>query len=559
MWIAFKDPHGIVPLFRGNPREIPSGYAQAARNCKLEDGAIKPIRGLVTVATPTKTGTKRTIFQYKDTDPPLWMHWLQDVDIVRSVTAGDTTGLLLFTGDGYPRITDSVYATSGGGTDYPNVSFRPGAPKPSAPPSITVNGAAPGEDDDAAIETVAYRYCFCAVIGGVKQYGPLSDPTTYVDVSFGFGQTITLSEILTSPGAGYQSTGMTKRIYRATIGSSTAGWQFVDEIPLAQATFTDSTLTQNLSQTIAISESYYPPPDAMTGIRAMPSGSVVGFVKNRLIPSEPYLMHAYNPDYQRIIEYPIVCIEIVGQTALVLTEGVPYLYTGSHPSSATPDKLGGHLSCMSKRGALEINGMVYWPTPEGIAAFNLTDGAGLTTVGLLDMDSWAHYAPASINAYMVQGWYIGFYNTGTVAAGFMFNPATREFVDLDLHATAGFNDLSQGKLYLQVGDTIAQWDSDAENNLTLYYKTRPEPLPYPCCMGYGRVLARGYPITFGLYDRNDRLIKTISVKDREPFVIGSGYLSDEYAVDVSGKHQVDWIGLGETIFDIEEAYNSGEH
>ena len=110
-----------------------------------------------------------------------------------------------------------------------------------------------------------------------------------------------------------------------------------------------------------------------------------------------------------------------------------------------------------------------------------------------------------------------------------------------------------------MGDTIAQWDSDADNNLTLYYKTRPEPLPYPCCMGYGRVLARGYPVTFGLYDRNDRLIKTISVKDREPFVIGSGYLSDEYAVDVSGKHQVDWIGLGETIFDIEEAYNSGEH
>ena len=50
-----------------------------------------------------------------------------------------------------------------------------------------------------------------------------------------------------------------------------------------------------------------------------------------------------------------------------------------------------------------------------------------------------------------------------------------------------------------------------------------------------------------------------SVKDREPFVIGSGFLSDEYAVEVSSKHQIDWFAIGETIFDIEEAYNSGEH
>lgn len=559
MWIAFKDFHGIVPLFRDHPRELPSGYAQAARNCKLEGGAIKPIKGLTTIATPTKVGTKRTIFRYKTTDPPIWMHWLEDVDVVRGVMAGDTTGLLLFTGDGYPRITDAVYATSGGGTDYPNVSFRPGAPKPSAPATITVNGAAPGEADDVVVETVAYRYSLCATIGGVKQRGPLSDPTTYVDVSFGFGQTVTISDLMTSPGAGYQSSGMTKRIYRGTVGSTTAGWQFVSEIPLAQASFTDSTLTQNLSTTIAVEENFYPPPDALKGIRVMPSGSVIGFDKNTLYPSEPYLMHAYNPDYQRIIDYPIVSIEIVGQTALITTEGVPYLYTGSHPSAATPDKLGGHLSNMSKRGTMEINGVVYWPTPEGIASFNLTSGAGLITEGLLDMDSWERYAPASINAYMVQGWYIGFFNTGSAQAGFMFNPVTKEFVELDLHATAGFNDLSLGRLFLQVGNDIVQWDSDASNNLTLYYKTRPENVPFPCCMGYGQVLARGYPVTFGLYDRENRLIKTITAKDREPFVIGSGFSSDEYAVDVSGKHQTDWIGIGETIIDIEEAYNSGEH
>jgi len=559
MWIAFRDPHGIIPLFKGYPRELPSGYAQAVRNCRIENGAIKPIKGLTAVATPTKVGTKRTIFRYKSTNPPIWMHWLEDVDVVRSVMAGDTTGLLLFTGDGYPRITDAVYATSGGGTDYPNVSFRPGAPKPSAPPSITVNGDAPGEEDDAVIETVAYRYCLCATIGGTKQYGPLSDPTIYVDVSFGFGQSVTLSELMTNPEAGYQPTGMTKRLYRATIGETSSGWQFVAEIPLAQASYTDSALTQNLSTTVAVSENYFPPPDTMKGIRVMPSGSVVGFDKNTLIASEPYLMHAYNPDYYRIIEHPIVCIEIVGQSALVLTEGPPYLYTGAHPSSSTPDKINWHLSCMSKRGTVEIDGQVYWPTPEGIAAFSLTGGAGLVTEGLLDIDSWAQYAPASISAYMVRGWYIGFYDTGDKQAGFMFNPATKELVDLDTYATAGFNDLAEGKLYLQVGDNIVQWDADASNNLTLYYKTRPEPLPFPCCMGYGRVLARGYPVTFGLYDREDRLIRTISVKDREPFIIGSGFQSDEYAVDVSGKHQIDWIGIGETIFDIEEAYNSGEH
>ena len=560
MWIAFKDFHGVVPRLKSRPKELPSGYARVCKNCKLENSDIVALGGTSYISTPTKAGIKKTIFKYKATDPDIWLHWTEDVDVVRSLVAGDQSGLFAFTGTDRPRISDSVLATSGGGTTFPTSSYKLGVPKPGTPSTPVVNGTAPTDEEilagDAVLETVAYCYCLVASIAGVLQLGPLSDPTSSVDVSFGFDQTVTISGLDTSISSGYIPD-VVKYLYRATTGTDTSNWQFVAEIPLATSSYTDSTLTADLAQDIATSEYYFEPPSDMINLSVMPNGILVGSSGNIICPSEPYLMHAFNPFNEQRVDYNIIAIGVFGQTAAILTDGQPYLYYGSTPSAMALEKLDSYHACISKRGLVDIGIGLLYPAPDGIARVGV-GVAGLASADLFDKKTWNNdYYPSTISAYMVEGWYLGFYS-GSIVAGFMFNPTTMEFVDLDIHATAGFNDLAADTLYLMVDGRLVQWDNDDINKLTLEYQTRPERVSYPCCMGFGQVIASDYPIDFWLYDGDDNLIRKMTIHDRDPFPIESGYLADAFSAKVSGKFNIQWIGLGETPDDLMEAYGSGE-
>jgi hypothetical protein len=198
---------------------------------------------------------------------------------------------------------------------------------------------------------------------------------------------------------------------------------------------------------------------------------------------------------------------------------------------------------------------VFYPTTMGISEVSLSD-AGLSTSGLLDKTSWSRYGPGTIDGYSYNDWYIGFYNYGLTHAGFMFHPRLKEFVTIDAYATAGYEDRLTGNLYLQIGDVAYRWDSDSAYPLTLTYKSRPERVPYPCCMGYGMVLAKAYPVTFKLYG-DGVLRKTVTVTNGDPFPLKGGYIAREYEVEVSGTNEILWFGAGESIEDVWEALASG--
>lgn len=52
--------HGIAP--RLAPRKLTQAQAQIARNCDLFSEELRPIRDEVEVNTPTKVGTKQSIY-----------------------------------------------------------------------------------------------------------------------------------------------------------------------------------------------------------------------------------------------------------------------------------------------------------------------------------------------------------------------------------------------------------------------------------------------------------------------------------------------------------------
>ena len=74
----------------------------------------------------------------------------------------------------------------------------------------------------------------------------------------------------------------TKRIYRAATGSTGTAFRFVAEIPLSQATYTD-TLTDSELGEVLPSDIWALPPSDLRGILALPNGVMVGFRENATV------------------------------------------------------------------------------------------------------------------------------------------------------------------------------------------------------------------------------------------------------------------------------------
>ena len=123
------------------PRYLQENQAQTAMNCPVFQGSIQSLSDVgASVATLTKTGVPKSIYRFgQDTvsDNNYWLHWLQDVDVVRSQIAGDVAEWTFFTGDGGPKSTYNSLALSG--STYPTETRPLGLPSPATPCSASAD------------------------------------------------------------------------------------------------------------------------------------------------------------------------------------------------------------------------------------------------------------------------------------------------------------------------------------------------------------------------------------------------------------------------------------
>ncbi|MDY0186201.1 MAG: hypothetical protein RBR43_10035, partial [Desulfuromonadaceae bacterium] len=105
------------------PHLLPENAAQMAKNCRLVNGNIAPLRDNALEATPAKAGTKLSIFRMGN----YWLHWISEVDAVPALRAGDTEDTTYFTENGELRVTNAAMATTGG-DQYPMDWRKVGVP-----------------------------------------------------------------------------------------------------------------------------------------------------------------------------------------------------------------------------------------------------------------------------------------------------------------------------------------------------------------------------------------------------------------------------------------------
>lgn len=544
MRLLFEQFSGIAPKIA--PHLLPQQAAVKARNCRFGSGAMKPWHEPLHVASLAKAGIKKTIYRYAD---QFWFHWLEDVNIVQAPVALDAYGRVYWTGEGYPRVGGSDVVTSGGGTAFPSASYRMGVPAPESAPSAIVSGT---PSDTLAPVGRFYVSTYVNQYGGE---GPPSDPSLEVEVANGQSTTVTLPG--GAPTGNYNIT--LKNIYRTVKGSSSTEWMLVGTVPVAATTFVDTAADENLD-TILPSMMWDGPPDNLAGLVDHPMGSLVGFAGKELLFSEPYRPHAW--PYRYAVSDPIVAIGVFGTSILVTTTGKPYLVTGTDPANMSVDRMEKGESCVSKRGFVDLGTACIYPGPSGLWGAGVGDAA-LLTEKLMTLEQWRAYAPETILGGHYDGKYIGFYDNGTVQGGFILDPATGDFSEIDLFATAAWNDPKTGRLYPVVNGDLVEWNA-ASTATVVTWRSRPFDFTSEVSMACARVLADSYPVTIeviaspiasadvtALVAKYPTLLTAFEngvkhsriVTDRQPFVLPGGFQATRWEVEISGTATVNSVAL----------------
>ena len=105
MKIVIENCTGVSP--RTPPGRLPPQGAQTAKNVDVRRKTLRPLRSAGSLAVRLPAGTE-TIYKWGETlSQREWFAWPTEVDVCRGQLAGDDLEWTIFTGDGYPKITNA--------------------------------------------------------------------------------------------------------------------------------------------------------------------------------------------------------------------------------------------------------------------------------------------------------------------------------------------------------------------------------------------------------------------------------------------------------------------
>jgi len=475
--IRIKDFSGLAP--RRSARLLPEAAATRAENTKLLSGELRGFTEPAQIAdfTDEYFTVRRAIrIPYDDYGTPAdaWLLFdSRNVDVVRSPIVNDQYNRYYWAGDGAPKFNTTARIASG------QPPYLLGTPQPNNAPAVS-----PPSVTDLA-STRAYVYTFVDVYG---QEGPPSDPTVETgdpgvpvpwELSF-LDDTVDDESERAGP--------FTKRIYRTVAGSSQTVFYFVAEIPLAQTTYSDGFLDDEvvLNNTLESTE-WFPPAEDMEGWIAMPGGYMIGWSDRRVMFSEPYRPHAWPPSYEQATEFEIVALGVFGATCVIGTVSQPYAGQGQNPSSFTMQKLGTVEPCLSRRSMVATVVGVYYASINGLTLVNAS-GAQNITQDLVTKQEWAAFQPEGIYAAQLGLQYIGFYDS---IHGFIFNPSEAQARLVTLTSFTGVEgietDAYTGNVYLLQNDLAMDWDPEGGFPVDWRWKSKEFQTAKPVNFGAYRV------------------------------------------------------------------------
>ena len=524
-------------------RMLPQEMAQVATNTRLDSGRLEGWKANVSASiTPVAgysiTANTKTLFKYST----IWIGSNDEIDFIRSPIAEDPWDRIYFTGESpYPKMTTATTVASGS-------EFRLGIPAPvqfTTAPALNPTTSANLETEEA--KSVSYIYTYVSYYG---EEGPpiAADITHILDKRSDQSVVITFPSVV-APNSFIEK----KRLYRT---DSSGTFRRVDETALGS--YTDSKPDSALGEAIPTTTHVAPPDDnatnhpdgPMLGLISLPNGITAGFSGKTVCFSEAFLPHAYPVANRLTMKSDIVGLAPMTNGVLVLTKEKPAMISGLDPRSMSMTEIDSTLSCVSKRSIVDMGSFVLYASPDGLVKAT-EQGLSLITEPLLSRDQWQALTPTSITAFQYEGHYVAFYNNGTEAKGFIFDPrgGADAYVKLDCYATAGFNDLENDQLYLVVGGYVVKFaGSPAASTYT--WRSKKFYSERPVNMGVAKVDIEGSgTVTMKLY-ADGALKHTQTVLNSNVFRLPSGYKSTEFEFELTSTVPINSVCVYETAREI---------
>lgn len=288
--------------------------------------------------------------------------------------------------------------------------------------------------NDAVVETRAYTYTYISAYG---EEGPPSVPT----VLTGYSNAVWTIKTFLPPSNYFGGSGLGNiaviRIYRTVTGSTgTTSYFQVQDLSIGSVdpdavafvasdalgtvpwtstgfvdTFPDNSVALDL---IFDNQNNFPPPANMQQIFLLPNGMYAGYFGNTVCFSMPYLPHAWPPGYQYTVDFPIVGMAITQGSLVVVTDGVPWTFIGTSPSSMSQVRAAYSQPCQERGSIVGTDLGVFYKTINGLIQIDSAGALTNYTETWITREKWNAETPASgTRAIPLLGSYFAFGAGGT--------------------------------------------------------------------------------------------------------------------------------------------------
>ena len=431
------------------------------------------------------------------------------------------------------------------------------------------------------LETQVDRSYVFTLVNGYGEEGPPSKPTEPVSVTPDTAVPLDLTWIKNNVAALTKATDGPNithlRIYRTdATGTFRLLWANQWEPEAAKLyqlgvyaemtdTLSDNATDAQLGEPLS-TQGYYPPPNDLKGITALPNGVMVGFRKSdstgkTVCASVPFHPYAWPIEYRINTESFIVGLAPTATGLVVLTDAMPYVITGTDPASWSAVKLEAQEPCLSKRSIVDMGDYAMYASPNGLIAIN---GAEVKNAlaNIMTREQWQEYNPSSMTGSFYNGRYVGSYLSGSVRKTFVYEPATGNFIDTELDLRALWNDQKTGKLWaLDSSGNLREWS--AGSDLPYTWKSKLFLMPKPLNFASMQVLLEDYSqaTTVQVYASDAKIplfqgaggvSAPKTVTDNAPFRLPSGYMTQAYQIELKGSGRVRAVGIATSTDELKE-------
>lgn len=521
---------GSIPKL--SPRLLGNEQAQIAENCQLERSILDALRQ----PGPPAPLPGATVFNLSGR----WLPWAMDVDVAKSFVYAENERFM-WTGDSYPKVSDL--------TIWPS-SKRLGVPKPTQVPSIEFldnpdytppdstdedgNPVEIAQEDIEIIRSSAYVY---TAVNDWGEEGVPSDPSPVVDVRA--NQIPKVINMRKPEKAGV--TILKFRVYRSVAGTSSAQYQFVDEVDATYSYYVDSKQDADTGD-VCDTTVYTMPPDDLQGLFSTSHGMLFGFRANEVWVSEASIPYAWPEAYKVSVEDDVVGIGGFGSTIVACTKARPYVLSGVNPDALTTTKCQFDMACLSKESIVSTEAAVIFAAPDGLIAVAGAESFTNLTKDLFTKEQWLALGPANLVGIYYDSRYYGFFR-GT-GQGFILDFNRSDIVTFVLPPGLSVADVhyvpGEDTLYLHDGSSLYAWEGGS-SKLAYTWRSKVYYTREPISFTSARV-SGGDGSTFRFFVDDNQVFEG-SVTSDDLFRLPGGVLGQRFFFEVSGTDPVNEVAV----------------